>query len=391
MKNKILALILAFILCMSLFAGCGSTAEAPAEGDTATADAETSDPTETEPAVYTTFDYDSAYASYDPSAVVYTVNGIEITWEEYFGWLYSIIEQYEMYLGTEFAWEDLYSETMTLDEYARYYTETMCAQYAIVNTVAKEAGIELTDEQIASIEELLASDAVNYTNGDVDAFVEFLESTYMDIEYYYYIQASSIYYQSLYEYYFGVDGENITDEEVDDFINTNGFLYAKHILFLTQDSATGESLDEAAKAEKYALAEDTLAQLQACNSQDELLAKFDELMNALSEDTGLASYPDGYYFLPGEMVTEFEEGTKAMEAYGLSDIIETAYGYHIILRLPIAPDSIYDNGYSFRTLASQYAFDSIMSENFNEAEFAYTDEFSDFCVANIITTMEVTE
>ena len=72
MKNKIIALILALVLCMSLFAGCGSTAEAPAdvpiEDDTAVTDS-----TEAEPTVYTTFDYDAAYASYDPNAVVYTV------------------------------------------------------------------------------------------------------------------------------------------------------------------------------------------------------------------------------------------------------------------------------------------------------------------------------
>lgn len=391
MKNKIIALVLALILCMSLFAGCGSTAEAPAEAPVEDDTAATDSTEAAEPTVYTTFDYDAAYASYDPNAVVFTVNDIEITWEEYYGWLYSIIEQYEMYLGTEFAWEDLYSETMTLEDYAKYYTETMCAQYAIVNAMAKEAGLELTDDQIASIEELLASDAVNYTNGDVDAFVEFLESTYMDLEYYYYIQASSIYYQGLYEYYFGVDGDNISDEEVKDFINTNGFLYAKHILFLTQDSATGESLDDAAKAEKYALAEDTLAQLQACHTQEELLAKFDELMNSLSEDGGLASAPNGYYFLPGEMVTEFEEGTKALEPYSISDIIESAYGYHIILRQPITPDSIYDTGYSFRTLASQYAFDNMMSQKFTEAVFSYTEEFSDFSIANIMNTMEVTQ
>ena len=391
MKNKVIALILALVLCVSLFVGCGSTDEVPAEVPVEDATAATDSSEAAEPTVYTTFDYDAAYASYDPNAVVYTVNDIEITWKEYFGWLYSIIEQYEMYLGTEFAWEDLYSETMTLEDYAKFYTETMCAQYAIVNAAAKEAGIELTDEQMASIEELLASDAVNYTNGDVDAFVEYLKSTFMDLEYYYYIQASSIYYQSLYEYYFGVDGENISNEEVEDFINTNGFLYAKHILFLTQDMATGASLDDAAKAEKYALAEDTLSQLQACPSQEELLAKFDELMNSLSEDSGLASAPNGYYFLPGEMVTEFEEGTKALEAYGISDIIESPYGYHIILRQPITPDSIHDNGYSFRTLASQYAFDNMMNEKFAEAEFSYTDEFSDFSIANIISTMEVTE
>lgn len=384
MKTRIIAIILAFILCLSLFAGCGNN-QAPAESPEVEAPVETEP---SEPVVYTTFDYKAAYETYAPEAVVMTVNDTEITWKEYYGWLYSIMEQYEMYMGTEFAWTDPYSETHTLEEYAKYYTETMCAQYAVVAEEAEKVGLGLTEEEEGYIDDMLASDAENYTSGDIDAFVEFLEGTFMNEEYYRYIQACAIFYQNLYENNFGAEGEKLSDEEVMDFLATNGFLYAKHILFLTQDES-GAALDDTAKAEKLALAEDTLAQLKATKSQEELLSKFDELMNALSEDTGLAAYPNGYYFLPGEMVTEFEEGTKALDHYAFSDIVETSYGYHIILRLPIEPDDKYDNGYSFRTLAAQYAFDTMMGEKFQAAECAYTEEFADFSLSSIMNTIEV--
>ena len=70
MKNKIIALILALILCISLFAGCASTAEAPAEAPVEDDTAATDSTEAAEPTVYTTIDYDAAYASYDPNAVV---------------------------------------------------------------------------------------------------------------------------------------------------------------------------------------------------------------------------------------------------------------------------------------------------------------------------------
>ncbi len=387
MKNKLFAITLVLVLCLGLFVGCGSTAgktETPAETSPAVSAAPS------EPVVFKTFDYNGAYASHTPESVVMTVNGRDITWKEYFGWLYSIMEQYEMYMGTEFAWTDPYSETHSLEEYAKYYTETMCAQYSIVAIEAENAGIKLTAEEEQAIDDMLVADAENYTGGDVDSFVEFLEATFMDEDYYRFVQACAIYYQRLYEENFGAHGEKLSDEDVEDFITSNGFLYSKHILFLTTD-ASGASLDDAAKAEKKAMAEDTLHQLRAISDQEKLLEKFDELMNSLSEDTGLAAYPDGYYFLPGEMVTEFEEGTKALENYAVSDIVETSYGYHIIMRLPIEYDAEYSEGVTFRTLAAQYAFDTMMGEKFQNAEVVYSDEFAQFSVADIMNIVEVQE
>ncbi|MBQ2296988.1 MAG: peptidylprolyl isomerase, partial [Ruminiclostridium sp.] len=113
----------------------------------------------------------------------------------------------------------------------------------------------------------------------------------------------------------------------------NDLLCAKHILLMTQDMTTGEALPEADAAAKKAQAEDILAQLQAVEDPAELEKKFDELMNEYSEDSGLSAYPNGYVFTAGEMVPEFEEGTRALDFGAVSGIVESSYGYHIILRL----------------------------------------------------------
>ena len=118
----------------------------------------------------------------------------------------------------------------------------------------------------------------------------------------------------------------IDDAAIKDYI-TNNYIKAQHILFMTQDQTTGEQFDAATIEEKRAQAQATLDRINA--GED-----FAALMNELSEDTGLAQYPDGYEFTKGEMVPQFEEAAFALEVGAVSGIVETSYGFHIIKRLP---------------------------------------------------------
>ena len=73
-------------------------------------------------------------------------------------------------------------------------------------------------------------------------------------------------------------------------------------------------------------------------------------MNELSEDgrneDGTLAAPDGYTAGPGEMVSAFEEASLALEVGGLSGIVESEFGYHIILRLPIDVGEYEEDWYS---------------------------------------------
>lgn len=69
-----------------------------------------------------------------------------------------------------------------------------------------------------------------------------------------------------------------------------------------------------------------------CAPSNDPQALFDQLMAEYNEDSG---EPDeGYTFGPGEMVDEFYDGTAALEEYEISDLVESQFGYHIIMRLP---------------------------------------------------------
>ena len=133
-----------------------------------------------------------------------------------------------------------------------------------------------------------------------------------------------------------------------------GYYRAKHILLKTVDtskpitdengSPTGEyePLDAAVVAEKKALAEELLAQLQAAGDKETL---FDQLMQTYSEDTaadGTVNGAEGYTAAPGQMVAPFEEAALALADGEVSGVVESPYGYHIILRLPLDPADFRD-------------------------------------------------
>jgi len=72
---------------------------------------------------------------------------------------------------------------------------------------------------------------------------------------------------------------------------------------------------------------------------DDFIEFFREMMFEHSEDPGMYSFPEGYLFREGDMVEAFFDAAISLEYGEISGIVETMYGYHIILRLPIDYDS----------------------------------------------------
>ena len=64
------------------------------------------------------------------------------------------------------------------------------------------------------------------------------------------------------------------------------------------------------------------------------LDQFNALLTVFGTDPGMTANPNGYLFGPGEMVSEFENGVKALEFNSYStEAVQSTYGYHIIWRL----------------------------------------------------------
>lgn len=102
-------------------------------------------------------------------------------------------------------------------------------------------------------------------------------------------------------------------QELEGYVKENDLLCAKHIL--VADTQTAQAV---------------LDGLEAVPTLDQ----FNALLQVFGTDPGMESNPDGYLFGPGEMVAEFESGTRAL-AIGsyTAEPVQSQFGFHIIWRL----------------------------------------------------------
>ena len=365
MKKRI-AMLLALILCLTLFTGCGETVESDTTAEAAVIDAA------------------AAYAKYDPDTVVMTINGEDVSWSEFFYMLNSGISQLQYYFG-DIIWSNEVVEGYgySFEEYAMLLAMDSLKQFHAVSAKAKEMEIALSDGDRQDIDSTEATFKTSVCGEEAtdEEFNQYLnEHYYLSVDAYQFINEVSALYQKLYKECVGENGEKITDAEILDYVNSVPYVTAKHILICTVDDE-GNLLSEEEIAAAKETIEDIYAQLSAIADQKKLVKTFDQLMNEHSEDTGLVVFPEGYTFTTGEMVEEFEAAAFALEEYQLSEPVETSYGYHILLRLPTQRDSKvdydYDNDvyYTVETYAISEIFGDLVSSWIEEADVQWKAEF----------------
>lgn len=348
------ALALCAALSLSLLAGCKSGDPAGSSSDRSSSSSSGSSSQTEEPTLDLTGVTDPylATAGVAGDTVVAQAGGVDITAAQWLQWAASYADQYAQYFGSDLPW-DQDDGSGTMEDAIKEAALQMAQLYALLPGEAAREGVAVDDSQLAKDEASLDKMAEDLGGDEMAQHylwqIPLTRQSYLDM------RLSAMASGALQEARYGENGaQRPTDAQVLAYATDElGIAYrVKHILLTTVDTSkpltdedgkqTGEyePLDEATVAEKRKLAEDILAQLEGSSDP---VALFDDLMHQYSEDTGLSSNPDGYDAQEGQMVEPFEKASLALKEGEFSGIVESAFGYHIILRLPIIADNYRDD------------------------------------------------
>ena len=348
------ALALCAALSLSLLAGCKSGDPAGSSSDRSSSSSSGSSSQTEEPTLDLTEVTDPylATAGVAGDTVVAQAGGVDITAAQWLQWAASYADQYAQYFGSDLPW-DQDDGSGTMEDAIKEAALQMAQLYALLPGEAAREGVAVDDSQLAKDEASLDKMAEDLGGDEMAQHylwqIPLTRQSYLDM------RLSAMASGAIQEARYGENGaQRPTDAQVLAYATDElGIAYrVKHILLTTVDTSkpltdedgkyTGEyePLDEATVAEKRKLAEDILAQLEGSSDP---VALFDDLMHQYSEDTGLSSNPDGYDAQEGQMVEPFEKASLALKEGEFSGIVESAFGYHIILRLPIIADNYRDD------------------------------------------------
>lgn len=325
---------------------------------------------------------------------VMTVNGTEISYDEYMTWLGSAVSDiksiYSTYSGTDVDWDGnfLFDESITNAEWCIKHANENLTKLHSVESKAKELGVTVTDEQKEDLEDEIEELRSTYATGDDTeaSFKDFLAGyNYTQDSYRTQRNLNYLYYNVFAELY-GEQGEKLDEAKVLDYAEKNDYVTSAHILIKTtrdvtdeDGKTTTEELSEAEKAEKLAQAQELADELKAIDDNEKRWERFKELMDEYSEDPGKESFPNGYCFTTNTMVEIYDTTSRELAEYEVSDPVESTHGYHVIMRLPMTSSDLvsYTNGYQQSIVPLSYVaapsyYDTDVSGWAKEATVKYT-------------------
>ena len=328
-SKRLWAAALALVMALSALSGCGQ--KNPGSSGSSASGSGSGAPTQPMDLSQVT----------DPWLAVSGIAGdeIEISASHYLYWLQRVINDYLAQFGgqmTTLPWDTEMVEGQTFGQFMQDQALELATLHALLRQMAQEENLT-PDPAVAADVESQYVNMIMQAGDNEERVIHALWGNLLSKELITWISENSDLSSQLRELYFGENsGHYPTDAEVNAYLEESGQYRAKHILLATIDLNTRQPLDEETIAQKKATADELLAQLRAAEDPVNL---FDQLMHEYSEDTGLAANPEGYTTSKGQMVAPFEEAALALKDGEISDIVESDFGYHIILRLPMNPDT----------------------------------------------------
>ena len=343
MKNRKRLVAFALVLSLTALSGCGPKPSGSAGSGSASGSGSGSSDSITPLDLSQVTDPALAVAGVAGEEVLVKLGTAEITANDYLYWLQRSISDYLEPFGgqmTTLPWDTEMSDGLTFGQYMLDNALDAAALHCMLRELARQENLTPDPDVATQVDKQYAAMVVQ-AGSDESRVIHTLWTQMLTRDLLINLNENTELFSQLAELYYGENsGHYPTDAEVNAYLDEVGRYKAKHILLATIDLDTREPLDEATVAQKKAQAEDFLAQLRAA---EDPIALFDDLMNEHSEDSGLATNPDGYTTAKGEMVAPFEEAALALKAGEISEVVESDFGYHIILRLPLDPDDFRDD------------------------------------------------
>ncbi len=331
-------------------------------------------------------DYAAIYALHDPDEVVMTVDGQDVTWEEYFYFYHNQAVGLEnmfltyQYYGMAVGWES------PADEEGHSYADLLAdaaenelRQFYLWEAVERESGAVLTEEEEAQLQ-AEHEGYIPYFAGEgateEDMFAVLQSENYMSEAMYWRIMQKLYLQEPTFRAMMGENGEKVSEEEVEAWAEENlpgySVVSLDRIHISTLDPETNEPMDENAAAQQAALAQELAAQLQAVEDPMERVALFQKL-KAQYDPEGIS-----YVAVGSRIEAPIYEATLAMENGQISDPVEVDGDYYIILRRAFRADDVIDTGAGeqpVRELAAEDIFNQLLLDRQENQQLRYAEGF----------------
>lgn len=304
-------------------------------------------------------------------AVIMTINGENVYVDQYVSYLSMVANEIEnMYDTDESIWTDE-ENGAAYTEIALMYTKNQILYDYAVEQLAEQNGIVIDKDAQKQLDE--ARKQQIYDIGGAAAWIMALKETGCTDRAYRQIQKSNYLSDELYNYYFGENGIQSSEEDVAQYFKDN-YITAAHVLRKTVDDYRNPLSDEEIAQKR--------SEIEALKTQIAEGADFMTISREQNEDGGVESNPDGYTFKEGDMVTEFYETAKSLEENQVSDIVETSYGYHIIKRLPLDENYYNENKDEISESFYRSKYDEMIQDVLDTQDVEEKDLLSEITVAN---------
>ena len=263
----------------------------------------------------------------DPDSTVMTIDGQDVSAKEYLYWLgyyCDYYNQYLQYMGVS-DWNMELSEGFTAGDFIAQQSEletlSMVTQYAVIDSWANEAGITLTDDDLANIAAQRESSIAQL--GSEKAYLQNLQAMGIDDDFVVHSLSHSFLISHLYEAYC-TEGSSLYPgaESIAAYEDSHEYLGA---LILFVDTC---EMGEAEKAVVLAQMEDYAASLRESEDMD---AAFAVIAEKLGMNTAVTT------FAAEQMEEKFVTALKALPMDAVSDVIATDEGYYVAVHR--APDT----------------------------------------------------